>query len=609
MVDTECITPARVQNRYQRNCVLYVDTSVKEIKRYQSELYESIMNKDANCMELVQKYEEVIEKEIEINIGSMCRCGREFEHHFIQEPHQSKPMIDKISEMIRRGECKCGREGPGLHKVGIVKLTFVHVAASANNVELLRLLASHADLFKQQTSLMNLSPIFIAVTLRNEEATDFLLTQDIDINAACTTEQLTILMRAVQQEKVKLVERILRFPGVDLNMKNVRGESPATLSLDWQCKEIFDMLIDAGADVNSTTGSGESSLLMIAVSKELDYVTKLIEKGVNVNYTNERNESALHLAVYVRNVEAVKALLEANIDPNVRETGEEMTAVAMAANHLGETALVEALAKGGADVNIPSDQGYNGLHMAVWNGHTAIVKVLLEAEGVEHDRMTSDKNTPLGLACHGGHQQAVEMLLPMGCNVNNQDKDNDTALHFATYNGMTDTVRLLLEHGADPDVRNNYNVSPLWNAVYGKHTEIVKILLGMNVTMEVNCIGTDHHSNTVEVVPLFNSPRSTLYVAVHHGCTDIVYLLLSAGYNIYREQWLLRGDYSELQRHKNIVTMLTKQASQPPRLISICRNYFRRYGNPLKIKELVLALKLPEYLKNYLLLAELLIKS
>ncbi|XP_060072792.1 ankyrin repeat and KH domain-containing protein 1-like [Ylistrum balloti] len=582
--------------------------NVIEIKRYQSELYESIMSRDADCMELVKKYEELIEKEIEISVGSRCRCGLEIEHHFIQEPHQSKPMIDNISEVIRRGECKCPYIGSGDHKVSVVKLTFLHIAASANNVELLRLLASHGCMFKQQTTLLKLSPFYIAVTLRNAEAADFLLTQDIDVNAVCTTEKITALMRAVQQKKITLVRNILKLPGVNVNSKSANGDTPASLCLRWQSKEIYDMLIDAGADVNGTSRNGETSLLMIAATKGMDYVSKLLEKGVDVDYRNPRNETALHFAVYVGNANVVKALLDANADPNIRLAGDLMTPIVVAANQ-GETHVVEVLAKGGADVNLSSLQGYNAVHMAAWNRHTAMLKVLLECEGVEHDKVTCDKNSPLGLACHGDHPAAVEMLLPLGCNVNNQDKDNDTALLYATYNGMTDTVKLLLEYGADPDLRSSINVSPLWNAVYGNHKEIVKILLGINVRMEVNSIGTNQHSHSNSPVPLFNSPKTTLFLAVYKNCIDIVYLLLSAGYNINAEEWLHRGEVPELEDQANIVTMLKKKACQPPRLISVCRNYFRSYGNPRQIKKLVHGLGLPRYLKNYLLLTELLTES
>lgn len=580
--------------------------NIIEFKRCQSELYESIMSKDANCIELVKNHEDILQKEIEINVGSLCKCGRELEHHFVQEPHQSNPMIDKISEMIRRGECRCRYEGPGHFKEGVVKLTFVHVAASSNNVELLRMLSPYTDMFKQQTRLMNLSPIFIAVTLRNEEAIDFLLTKDIDINAVCTTERLTVLMRAVQQNKVKLVQQLLQFPGIKLDVKSARGDTPLSLALRWQCKEIFDMLVDAGADVNVISGAGETSVLMLAVTKGMEYVTKLLENGVDVNYTNARNESALHFAVYVDNTDAVQALMNAKADPNVKVRSDQMSPIVFAANQ-GQTAIVEILAKGGADVNLSTVQGYNAVHMAAWNGHTAMLRALLEVESVEHDKLTNDKNSPLGLACHGDHAEAVEMLLPRGCNVDNQDKDRDTALLYATYNGMTDTVRMLLEYGADPDLRSDANVSPLWNAVYKNHKEIVKLLLGENVRLEVNSVGTNQHSHTEVASPLFNSPKTTLYVAVRNECTDIIYLLLSAGYNLNGEQWLHVGCADpELEKQEAIVTMLRKKASQPPRLISICRNYFRGYGNPRQLKGLVKALDLPRYLKNYLLLTELL---
>lgn len=270
----------------------------------------------------------------------------------------------------------------------------------------------------------------------------------------------------------------------------------------------------------------------------------------------------------------------------------------------GSTALTQLLAKKGANINLANSQGYNAVHLAAWYQHTDMLKFLLECEGVEHDRLTNDKNSPLALAAHGSHAKAIEMLLPLGCNVSNQDKDHDTALHYATYNGMTDTVRLLLHYGADPDAKNKFSATPLWNAVYGKHKEVVKLLLGVNVELEVTSVGIDQHYQSDIAVPLFSTPVSPLYVAIHRECTEIFYLLLSAGYDVYKEQWIFSGDHPENVAH--LISVMKKQASRPPRLVSICRNYFRRYGNRRKLNELVQNLELPTYLKNYLLLTELL---
>ncbi|KAK9863513.1 hypothetical protein WJX84_008153 [Apatococcus fuscideae] len=59
--------------------------------------------------------------------------------------------------------------------------------------------------------------------------------------------------------------------------------------------------------------------------------------------------------------------------------------------------------------------------------------------------------TPLHYAARAGQDQAVELLLQRGAEVNRQTTaGRATALHRAAYMGHCSTVQLLLSHGADP---------------------------------------------------------------------------------------------------------------------------------------------------------------
>lgn len=224
-------------------------------------------------------------------VAYQCSCSRDIGRTLIE----CSPSIEEVSEMIRIGQCTCNHCD---RKDYVVSLTFVHIAASSNNVDVLRLFTSRKDILNRQSQCLNLSPIFIAVIKRNEEATDFLLSKDIDINAACMNNESTVLMQAVRQDNEKLVQRLLQFHGVDINKKNTVMENPVTIALQRENKKMFDMLLDAGANTNVTVGIGIiRSLLMMAIYRGMEYVTKLLEKGVDVNYISPRRETALRIAV------------------------------------------------------------------------------------------------------------------------------------------------------------------------------------------------------------------------------------------------------------------------------------------------------------------------
>ena len=95
-------------------------------------------------------------------------------------------------------------------------------------------------------------------------------------------------------------------------------------------------------------------------------------------------------------------LLSAGADPNIVKdrTFYPLIIASCMTNDSGE--MVQKLLNHGANVNNVDSKGYGALHLSAWNGHDIIVQCLL-SYGAEHDCPTADKNTPLGLACHGNH--------------------------------------------------------------------------------------------------------------------------------------------------------------------------------------------------------------
>lgn len=134
---------------------------------------------------------------------------------------------------------------------------------------------------------------------------------------------------------------------------------------------------------------------------------------------------------------------------------------------------------------------------------------------------------PLHLACHFGHQEAVDVILESGADVGirvEKTVAKETPLHIAAANGNCDIVRALLTNSADPNsIAFNHLKTPLHVAVCEGHIEVVKVLLLGGATNSVP---------RPAALSRFASWCSPLHLACQRGHLEIVEILLQQGANI-----------------------------------------------------------------------------
>ena len=159
------------------------------------------------------------------------------------------------------------------------------------------------------------------------------------------------------------------------------------------------------------------------------------------------------------------------------------------------------------------------LHRAARQGHTDVVRLLLEHKG--NPNTADDKwVTPLHEACSNGHADAVAALLDAGAALDLAKANSSIRnggfepIHFATSSGDLATVQLLLERGATPMGNPTAVEPPLHVAARDGWVEGARLLLRCKAAVE------------------YRSPamgRSALHVAVMHGRDELVAELVSAG--------------------------------------------------------------------------------
>ena len=117
---------------------------------------------------------------------------------------------------------------------------------------------------------------------------------------------------------------------------------------------------------------------------------------------------------------------------------------------------------------------------AIQGGDTAVVSAV-QRDGADPERDNSEGTTPLYAAAVNGEAAIAGLLLAAGASPDTESSGigaEGTPLCAAACWGHTETVRELLAHGADPNVREDHGAgwSPLDWAGNGPHPETAALL-------------------------------------------------------------------------------------------------------------------------------------
>ena len=119
-----------------------------------------------------------------------------------------------------------------------------------------------------------------------------------------------------------------------INQKNTRGYNALLYAAFRGNLEIFNKLMEVGADPTITNSSGLNALHLASQGNYPNMIVILVEKyNLDVNSKDNKGNTALHWAVYKNSRQAVDYLIYYNIDTNLRDND-------------GETALGIAIDKG-----------------------------------------------------------------------------------------------------------------------------------------------------------------------------------------------------------------------------------------------------------------------
>ena len=240
------------------------------------------------------------------------------------------------------------------------------------------------------------------------------------------------LSKAVYNNNIDEVRRILAQPGVDINYQGTDGNTALMNTVYIQnAPEIMRMLLAyPRIDVNLKNRYGQTALLMATkggyseanskepmLTKNLDCIRQLVAvPGIELNHIDKDGHTALLNTIRSRKLEAFKLLLEAGAEPNVIDPTRELSRTplmeASTGNYLEFLRILLAIP--GIEINAVNNNHKTALYLAVDYGQRLNVQELLKSPRIDVNIPAQDGVTPIMRASQRNADGIIRDLLKAG---------------------------------------------------------------------------------------------------------------------------------------------------------------------------------------------------
>jgi len=332
-----------------------------------------------------------------------------------------------------------------------------------------------------------------------------------------------IINIAIKLKNIKLVEYLVEDEefksSVNLNEKDMNGEYPIIISIYSGNTEIFEYLLNHGADCNTKDSNG-NPLLFLAINNNPLLVRYLLKKpNININEKDANGNYPLINAISQNDLDNVILLVkyakDYGVDMNIYDmNGNTPLTLSYKQGHFeifrflvkyldiinekdasgnsiiyysineGDVATTKYLISNGIDVNFKDKFGNSTLHISIYKKNREIISALLQNKNIILNTINKRGESPLitiikinDYSCKD-NEDIIKELIKRGSSVNFVDNAGNSPLVYAIQKRTLPIVKLLIKKGANVNfIIKKRSQSILMYAIELGEIELVKHLV------------------------------------------------------------------------------------------------------------------------------------
>jgi pimeloyl-ACP methyl ester carboxylesterase/ankyrin repeat protein len=319
-----------------------------------------------------------------------------------------------------------------------------------------------------------------AIRARDLAAVVGLLRAGTDVNRR-GPEGLTPLMIAAGLGQAQMVELLLTAGAEVLAIEPRMGATALHKGAQSGNADVIGLVLNHGAFIDQQSPVlGNTSLIDAVLHKQEEAVRLLLDRGARTTIRNHWQQTAFELAQHDGLV-AIARLIEAR---NEKDAEQVRALTLMSAVKAGDIGEVKRLIEVGASVNerAPTvgnlDDDYTPLGIATREGHTDVVRVLLDAGADPRRVIGLMKGTPLHEASYFGRADIVQALTENHGHATELDAQGPynglTALHDAVWHGHLQAAQALVKAGARLDLITHAGLTPRTLAILYSYDDLAE---------------------------------------------------------------------------------------------------------------------------------------
>lgn len=338
---------------------------------------------------------------------------------------------------------------------------------------------------------------------------------------------------------------------IDAFQRDKYGRTPLYYALGSARYDCAKRLITTMTSVSVTDGvsafdindadEGGRTLLHHTVAADWNgrCVELLLNRNADCSLTDKNGYTPMHYAAICGH-DTIVEMLHNNRNSILDQTHKEskLPSPLHYAAHNGHTDVVSYLADVLLDLEICDEQGRTPLQVAAFQGHADCVQALLTqgASFIQINEKT--KQTALHLAACNGHTKVMRMLLEDASTdgrdfsdedlrnyINEKDVNGATALMHCVTSGHAGSVEFLLSQGANPLLRDKHGCTVLHRAAAVGHDDVIIAVLKY-MKDQKNLDDGSQSMASKAVVMRDRTGKTPLHLASIRGSADILETLL-----------------------------------------------------------------------------------